>query len=42
MSHDETDQFSHNAYSKGYNKYAAEAVADRFLKALTEIGGVLL
>lgn len=35
MSSEETDQFSHNAYSKGYNKYAAAAVADSFLGAIT-------
>ena len=37
MSVDETDSFTHNAYTKGYNKYAAAAVADRFLRAITSL-----
>ncbi len=37
MSIEETDQFTHNAYSKGYNKYAAAAVADRFLRVITSL-----
>lgn len=37
MSPIETEQFSHNAYSRGYSKYAAEAVADGFLDAITSI-----
>lgn len=37
MSAEETDRFTHNAYSKGYNKYAAAAVADRFLGAITSL-----
>ncbi len=35
MSNDETDYFCHNAYNKGFNKYAAEAVSDRFLEAIS-------
>ncbi len=37
MSEEETDLFSHNAYEKGYNKYAAAAVADRFLGVITSL-----
>lgn len=37
MSEEETDLFSHNAYEKGYNKYAAAAVADRFLEVITSM-----
>lgn len=37
MSKDETDRFAHNAYIKGYNKYAATAVADRFLAVITSL-----
>lgn len=37
MSAEEIDQFTHNAYIKGYDKYAAEAVADSFLKEITSI-----
>jgi len=37
MKEEETDQFSHNAYSKGYNKYAAAAVADNFLEVITSL-----
>jgi glycosyltransferase involved in cell wall biosynthesis len=37
MSEEETDRFAHNAYVKGYNKYAAAAVADRFLGVITSL-----
>ncbi len=37
MKEDETDYFSHNAYKKGYNKYAAAAVADSFLSVITSL-----
>lgn len=37
MSTGETDRFTHNAYCKGYNKYAAAAVADRFLGVITSL-----
>lgn len=37
MSKEETDQFTHNAYTKGYNKYAAAAVADGFLEVITSL-----
>lgn len=40
MDREETLRFSANAYRKGYNMYAAEAVSDKFVKALTEIGGI--
>ena len=33
----EKDRFSHNAYTKGYSMYAAEAVADSFLHAITSL-----
>lgn len=34
---EETAQFAHAAYRYGYNKYAAEAVADRFLEVIYSI-----
>lgn len=37
MSNEETKRFAHNAYTKGYNKYAAAAVADRFLEVITSL-----
>lgn len=37
MSEAETDQFTHNAYSKGYNKYAATAVACSFLSTIVSL-----
>lgn len=37
MNKEETDWFTHCAYNKGYNKYAAAAVADRFLKTVISI-----
>ena len=37
MSPIETEQFSRNAYRKGYGKYAAAAVADSFLSAITSV-----
>ena len=35
MSKEKVETFAHNAYTKGYNKYAAEAVADKFLGIIT-------
>ena len=37
MSNEERRQFAHNAYTKGYNKYAAAAVADGFLGVITSL-----
>lgn len=37
MTKKETQAFAHNAYSNGYNKYAAAAVADRFLEVITSL-----
>lgn len=37
MSDEEIDLFTHNAYINGYNKYAAAAVADKFLKVITSL-----
>lgn len=37
MTKEETQAFAHNAYSKGYKKYAAAAVADRFLEVITSL-----
>ena len=37
MRTDVVDWFTHNAYIKGYNKYAAEAVAEKFLKIITSL-----
>ena len=37
MNTEETRTFAHNAYAKGYNKYAAAAVADKFLNVITSI-----
>lgn len=37
MSVEQIDEFSHNAYYMGYNKYAAAAVADRFLATITSL-----
>lgn len=37
MSAEETKKFAHNAYVKGYNKYAAAAVADSFLECITSL-----
>ncbi len=37
MTDEETDNYTHNAYKYGYNKYAATAVAERFLEAITSL-----
>ena len=37
MSEEETRAFAHRAYTKGYRQFAAAAVADRFLEALTSV-----
>lgn len=37
MNNDEVNTFTHNAYCKGYNKYAAVAVADDFYNTIVSI-----
>ena len=37
MNEEEVNQFAHNAYSKGYKKYAAVVVADNFLRVITSL-----
>lgn len=41
MSDEETEQFAHRAYMKGYNMYAAVAAANSFLEMLTHLKKVL-
>jgi glycosyltransferase involved in cell wall biosynthesis len=38
FSREETARFAHNAYEFGYKKYAAEAVAGRFVEAIKKCG----